>query len=322
MADNTIIQQGYFTSAGTPKTIELRSDVDWMEIINYTQAATTQATGRGVKFEWQRGMTADTGIEYVKTNNTDALNMVALTSGGFSLVDSSSNPVGALNTTITAVSNAAIPIVSATNTTGLGTTGIVRLINVAGGVQLSGIDFTYDTVVVNTSFRLPYMAQIVAATTGSFRPIAFNPIFYPRSRYITAITRAASAVVTMSVTHGYTVGQVIKFVVPAAYGMTQMDGLSGTVTAINTTTNTVTVNVDSTAFTTFAVPATAVAAAGFTPAQVIPVGEAASSPYENLLDDATYNTSYIGMVLAGGAQSPAGSASDVIYWKAGKSFNL
>lgn len=317
--DNTILQQGRFTSDGTAKNLSIRSDVDWMCVYNYTQAATQQAAGRGVKFFWQRGMSAGTGLEYKKTNNTDALNLVTLTSGGFTLVDSSANPVGVLDATVTAVSNANPPRVTVASTAGLSTGDVVRMINVAGAQQLGGIDFTI-TVINATTFDLQYMAQIVAGTNGSFRKIKYSPIYYPRRRFISAITQAASAVVKMTVTHGYTVGQLVRFVVPEAYGMVEMDGLQGEITAVDTVNNTITVNIDSSAFTAFSFPLTA--AVPFSQALVVPVGEGtdASIADPNLLDDATENQAFIGMQLAAGAQSPAGSNGDVIYWVAGKSF--
>jgi hypothetical protein len=330
MADNTIIQQGRFTSDGTNKTLQIRSDLDWMNVYNFTQAATQQATGRGVQFYWQRGFAADTGLEYKKTNSTDALNLVTLASGGFTLIDSSVQTPGALNngsTGVSAISNASIPVATVGSTAGMAAGSVVRIINVAGAQQLGGFDFTvgYNTFGA-TTFSLDYMSQIVAGTTGSFRVIPFDPIFYPRRRFITKITKAASAVVTLSVTHGYKVGQLVRFVVPAAYGMVEMNGLQGTITAINTTTtsgNTITVNIDSSAFTTFAWPLTAVNP--FTAAEVVPIGEdtaQALTSAVDILSDATLNTAYIGIILAAGAQSPAGSTSDVIYWTAGKSFSV
>lgn len=320
---NSIIQQGSFTSTGANVTLQLRSDVDWMRVYNYTQAATQQSTGRGVEFYWQRGMATGTGIEYKKTNSTDALNLVTLTSGGFTLVDSSVNAPSAINATVTAISTASTPVVSASSTANLVAGSVVRFINVSGAQQLGGLDFTIASVNANTSFTLPYMAQLGGAgTTGSFRIIPFDPMYYPTRRYITAITAANPAVVTLSVTHGYTVGQKVRLVVPSAYGMIEMNNLIATITAISTTYNTITLDIDSSAFTTFAFPASA--ATPFSPAMVVPVGEAANSAVSdpNLLDDATINNGYIGIILAGGAQSPAGSNSDVIYWVAGKSFNL
>ena len=42
--DNTIIQQGMFTSTGSSVTVNLRSDVDWMMVYNTTEAAASQTT--------------------------------------------------------------------------------------------------------------------------------------------------------------------------------------------------------------------------------------------------------------------------------------
>ena len=33
--NGTILQQGSFTSDGTAKTLDIRSDVDWMQVLNY-----------------------------------------------------------------------------------------------------------------------------------------------------------------------------------------------------------------------------------------------------------------------------------------------
>lgn len=321
----TIIQQGNFTSDATDKTIRLVSGVDWMEVYNYTVASGAQTTAVGVEYYWQRGFGDGEGIERKKSNAANAANLTALlTSGGFTYVDSSANPNDTLHTDITAVSAAAIPVVTATAAHGLAAGSVVRLFNVAGAQQLGGMDFTvgHNTNGANT-YSLDYMSQIVAGTTGSYRRIKYDPLYYPRHRSITKITQAASAVVTMSVTHGYKVGQEVRFVVPAEYGMVEMDGLLGTITAIDTTVttgNSITVDINSSAFTAFAFPLTAVSP--FSPALVVPVGmdtaEAISQAVE-ISSDATDNDGYIGMLLEAGVDGPAGDTADVIYWRAGVS---
>lgn len=316
MAD-AILQQGNFTSDGTTKYLALRSDVDWIRVYNYTNhSGTTSADG--VEFYWQREMGNNAGIVYYRPASDNTLASTVLTSG-FKMIDTSDDPVGALNSTVTAVSTAATPVVSASSTSGLLDGDTVRMINVTSAQQLGGFDFTIGSVVTNTSFTLAYMSQLaLAGTTGYFRKISTDPIFYPRRRYVSKITKASSAVVTLTVTHGYSVGQTVRFVVPAAYGMTEMNGLQGTITAVSTGNNTVTVNIDSTGFTTFAWPATA--DVPFTPAVMVPVGMEAIDTYENLLSDARLNEAYIGLELLAGAALPAGESSDVIYWVAGKSF--
>jgi hypothetical protein len=109
--------------------------------------------------------------------------------------------------------------------------------------------------------------------------------------------------------------------------MTEMNNLYATIVAVNTTLttgNTITLDIDSTAFTAFAFPTSSVGLA-FTPAQVVPVGENSAEALVlgvDFLNDATINTGYIGMNLAAGANSPAGQSGNVIYWVAGTSFNV
>ncbi len=333
MSTDTLIQQGRFISAQVPVTIPLRSGVDWMKVYNKTVAAAAQTTAVGVEYYWQRGFGQGEGWEYLKSNAADAANLSNyLTTGGFTYIDSSINNYGLLNATITAISGSATPpVVTNTGTNGLIDGNVVRLFNVAGGQQLGGMDFTigYNGSTSSTSFALSYMGPIAAATTGSFMQINNDPLYYPTRRSITNITQATQAVVTLSVTHGYQVGQLVRMNVPSVFGMTQMNGLQATIVAINTTTtaaltsNTITLNVDSTAFTAFTFPASSSNA--FTPATVVPMGEDTADALiqnVNILSDATVNTGYIGMTLAAGANSPAGLSGNLIYWVAGSSFSV
>ena len=320
--NGTILQQGRFVSDGKSKELDIRSDVDFMNIYNYTVAGEDQTTAIGVNYYWQRGMSVDTGIEFKKSNAANAANLTqALASGGFTLLDTSDQTPGPLVETITDISDDAIPVVTNTGVNGLSAGDVVRLIDVTGSQQLGGIDFTVgNNTLSNTTFSLDYMSQIVAGTTGSWRKINFGPQFYPSRRTITSITKANNAVITMSVTHGLTVGQSIKLVIPDVYGMQEINGLTGDIIAISTANNTITMNIDSSGFSSFAFPLTA--DIPFSRAEVIPVGQSTALPNANSLEDATDNISLIGMKLAAGANSPAGSSDDEIYWVAGKSFSV
>jgi len=325
MADNTIIQQGSFVSNGLATTIPLRSSVDWMDVWNATQMA-VGTINTGVHFYWQRGMAPGTGFIDWHAAATQVLsNNVMAAPTGFTLIDTSIPVIGAPIAT-TNVTAALPPLVLTANTQGMVTNDghVIRLYNIAGGQQFGGIDFTIGAVVNNTSIALAYAPQPIAALAGTYRIVTTNPLFYPRRRTPVQITQAVQAVVTTSVQHDYTVGQQVRFRIPAAWGMIELDGMTGTIVARNIAVgvgnNTFTVDIDTTGFTPFAMPLTA--AAPFTPAEVVPVGETASALYTNLLDDATVNISYIGMGLAAGALSPAGLNAEVIYWRAGKSFNM
>lgn len=326
----TVIQQGRFTADGSAKTLAIRSDVDWMYVYNETilnDGGLT--TDSGAWFYWQRGMTDGRGVEFRKlgTVANDPMTTVQIAANaGFFLVDSSANPVGAA-VAQTAITNTTTPVVSTTNTGSLATGSIVRLQSDTNLPNFMGFDYEVGTVVANTSFAMRYtMANAPGAAgagDGTYRHIKFNPIYYPRNRYIINATAAASAVITFSVTHGYTVGQEIRFTVPPEFGMVELDGLKGTVTAVNTGTNTATVDIDSSAFTAFTFPGTT--DAPFNWAQAVPFGmdtaQALSSGVD-ILADATQNQALIGMTLAAGANSPAGVTADVIYWTAGKSLAI
>ncbi len=321
---NAIIQQGRFTADGNAKTLKIRSDVDWMRVVNFTIADANQTTAVGVEYFWQRGMAADTGIEYLKSSAANAANLTdAMASGGFTLVDSSAEPLGAA-TSISSATDATRPVVSTGSTSGLSNGDIVRMSSTTGQENLGGIDFQIDSVVTNTSFRV---ANTLATTPGAamsagfWRKVSFDPIYYPAHRVIVDISAASAAVVTTSVDHDYTVGQEIRMSVPAGSSMIEMDGLLGTVTAVSA--STFTVDVDSSAFTAFTFPLPA--EVPFTPALAVPVGidvaQARSSSVDEFGDE-TDNISFVGMILAAGANSPAGENAEVIYWVAGKSFSI
>ena len=325
--------QGKFTSTGASKTLNIRSDVDWIKVYNYT-AAEQLVADLGFEYYFQRGMAQGTGIVYSKlgAQALDPTTVGTLAVGtGFYLIDTSLNVPGTEYAT-TAISGAAIPVVSTGNTSGLAIGDIVRIYNSLGAIQLNSIDFTVGVVNANADFTLQYMSQIVAsALAGKYRRIPYNPAFYPRNRYIVSISQAVEAVVVLTVTHGYKVGQVVSFVVPsvggsaASYGMTEINGLQGTILDIDTATNSITVDIDTTSFTAFAFPTTAQAAAGFTQAQVVPVGMNTAEGLDSgvdILSDATINTGLIGIQLVGGANSPAGANNDVIYWTSGNSFSI
>ncbi len=324
MSTNTVLQQGFFTSTGSAQTIALRGGVDWMSVKNITVAGANQTTAIGVEYFWQIGFPAGAQWEYLKSNAAAAANLSQYaTSGGFTYIDSSLNNYGVINATTTAISTAAIPVVSNSGTNGLIAGQVVRILNQAGAPQFGGIDFTVGiNTLTSGTFSLDYAPQLsVAGTTGSWMLINTDPLYYPRRRFISAITKATNAVVTTTVPHGYQVGQLVRLNVTAANGMIQANGLQVSIIAVGSV-STFTTDLDSSTFTTFVFPAAA--SVPYTPAQVVPMGE--NTPVAlyygvNTISDATVNTGYIGMILAAGANSPAGQSGNVIYWQAGTAFS-
>lgn len=114
----------------------------------------------------------------------------------------------------------------------------------------------------NTRTEVPdYFGEgTIAFTTGAnagLKPLEIKEYVGVNSKSITGITKAASAVVTVG-THTFVEGDVVEFASVA--GMTQINGLTGTVTAIGATT--ITVNINSSGFSTYTSGGTASLLAG------------------------------------------------------------
>lgn len=301
------ILTGTFTSTGVIENIVLPSGYTEIELTNLTDLGSTAAATPVMKAWGTSEMAPGAGIYADKTNGAATIALpTTITSNGFTFIeDSGSVELGAENSTITAISNASPPVVSLTSTAGIANGNIVRLYGTTGALQLGGMDYSIDTVVANTSFNLAFVgtAPGSAATDGAFKKVSYDSRFYPRVRNITAITQAASAVITLSVAHTLTAGQAVRIKVPVEWGMSEIDGLLANITAVNYTTNTITVDIDSTAFTAFAYPSSATAGAGVEFPQVIPVGASANATYANSLDDATDNQSFRGVQIGTSVQT-------------------
>lgn len=302
MSLESIIYRGQIISTGAAQTINFNGGFDEFVLRNRT----TLAAGAGIiESKYWLGMA--NGTAETKTVAAGLITDNIIAAGGFTAVDSSTATLGA-PIAVTAVT-AANPAVASTATTP--TAGqIVRLYGSTGMLQIAGMDFTVGTVVAGVSFQLAYMnaAGFAApATAGTYRLVPVDSTYYPRMRYITNITQAANAVVTMSVVHDFVAGEKISIRCPAAFGMTQINNLTGTIQSVNTVTNTITLDINSSAFTAFAFPTSAVAAAGITFPQVVPVGELGPL-LTGAVRDVGRRSIFIGA-------SVAGTAGDVMdYW--------
>jgi hypothetical protein len=338
--------QGKFISDGTPKTIVLKSAIDYFKVINLTTASAAGAN-TGVEFYWQRGMTQGLGLNMWKTGGTTTLNIDTVAAGnGFYYVDSSTNlpgpAVAARAITGNGGNGGFCPLLATFNTSNMVVAadnvprGVVRISGYAGTAdQIGGIDFSVARVVNNASFDLvyaPVIADAVLTANSYYRMIPYDPLYYPTRRFISRVAAVgAHALVTLTVTHTYVPGQKVRFIVPritnAAFGMTQLDGLAGTIIATGipdagARTNTILVDIDVSTFTAFAWP---ILGQHGTFAQVVPFGEdmsAALALSTNYLADSVYNDSYTGIQLIAGANSPGGVVGNEIYWIAGTSFSV
>ena len=285
-----LIAKGSFISDGAARTLEFPCPIDYFLVRNRSLWGT--APTAVVESTWHRGY-ADGQATHITEGGGSALTATATAAAGlgFYEIDFTNTEPGPLVATGTAVTNATPGVVADATSPAVG--NIVRMLNTTGMLQISGLEFEVTAVTPGVNFTLGYMvgAGYAAAATNADYRILPNARFFPRRRWIQNITAAAAAVVSTSVAHGYAVGARITINNPDAnFGMPEIHGLTGTVTAV--TANTITTDINSAAFTAFAYPTSAIAATGVTHPTVTPFGEVAT-----ILTQATDNTLRSGLRL-------------------------
>lgn len=108
-----------------------------------------------------------------------------------------------------------------------------------------------------------------------------NPVFQPAMRLIASITNANPAVVTTTFDHDYNTGAIVRFDIPFADGMQELNQRLAPIIVTGPTT--FTIPIDTINFSPFSIPVGAPPYIN-TAAQVIPVGEQADT-----LASATFN---------------------------------
>lgn len=96
-----------------------------------------------------------------------------------------------------------------------------------------------------------------------------------RTKTILSITNAFPMVITTDGDHGYVVGMEVRFLIPTQFGMQELNKVD-VAQVIEITSDTLTINLDSSAFTAFAYPMSLPNA--YTPPSVIPNNSGAYLP--------------------------------------------
>lgn len=284
---------GSFTSENPAARhdVELPSgQPDYFRIRNRT-AWGDDAAETSVEANWWNGMPWDSAQTIDQAVTSGALSSEAITSGGFRFIDTWNPPVFTANG-LSAISNANPAVINVDSSTGSVAIGdVVRVTNTTGMLQIASYDFSVTDLSVNTSITLNFDAQneAAAATDGEVRLIIPGR-FYPRWRYIVpvggleGIDQASQCVVCTSVYHDFSVGEKVSFRVSSAFGMQEINNMTGTIvsignasgaaysTAIASNYNALKIDLDTSGFTAFALPTSAIAAAGYSPAMILPAG--------------------------------------------------
>lgn len=277
MTPYQIIDGGSFTSdaAVARQDVVVTDEPDMIWVRNRT-AWGDDAAETSVESWWRRGMAFDAAQTTDQAVTTGILSSEAVTTNGFRVYNTA-NPPAFAELAATAITAANPAVVSMADTGSIQVGDVVQLSDCVAMEQISGMQFEVTAVVTNTSITLNLDSSgfAAAATSANVRLVIPGRI-YPRWRYIVplsgaaGITAANPVVVSTSVAHDFTVGERLSFRVPSAFGMSEINNVSGIVSAVGT--YTATVQIDGSAFTAFAFPTSAAYAAGLSNAVVLPAG--------------------------------------------------
>jgi hypothetical protein len=178
-------------------------------------------------------------------------------------------------------------------------------------------------------------AFAAAATAFVARPVPNYLSMLPQYMFITGVSQSATAYVSLSVDPStyYAPGMKIRFDVPSTYGMSQLNGIEATILAVDvasppsgTSTYNLQVDVNTSGFTPFAFPASAISVVEQRFATIAPDGQKAyynfqqGVQYGYNFQQAPFRSAYEFpfMTLLAGANGPAGVLGDVIEWQSFK----
>lgn len=271
-----IIDGGSFTSDSTlMKQLVLsdRPDLFWLR--NRT-AWGDDAAETSVESWWRYGMANGAAQTVDQAVTTGIMSTEAVTSGGFTFIDTANPPSFAALATTAITGSAGTFVCTMADTGSIAVGDFVRLYATTGELQIAGYTFQVTAVTTNTSITLGYMASggltfAADATAGQVKKYIPN-LMYPRWQYIANISKASQGVVYFTAKNDFTPGEYISFRVPTQFGMTEINNKIVRVLSVtnSSTVSSVTLDLDTSGYTTFAFPTSAVAAAGVSPAVAVP----------------------------------------------------
>ncbi len=317
--------------------IPMTDKPDWVIVKNLKNWGDLSAVS-SLESEWFSSMAQGSYISMDQAVGTNALETNTGLVGGFTFVDQS-NPPTFSKVAITAVDGSTF-VVSTGTTTGINVGDLIRLINVTGAQELSGILYQVTAVNPGVSITLGYAATAEAAKgssygngTAGFYQKVYPGFMYPALRQVLFISQATQAKVYFARPNDFTPGELVDFQIPTPFGMTQLSNLTGNATSVYSsnkagaarvlvTTNTatessITLDYDTTGFTAFTYPSSANFAGGASPAVCFPAGSGIvpfngsatiplSPPGTNLVDAFDNRAQYVmnlGLSVVGSANA-------------------
>lgn len=341
MLPYSMIAGGTVTPAQLAVDISLVSQnpPDFIELRNLGSSASTgwgeASDAQEILWFWQKSMAQGTakGIRQSSDASNPAMIASFLSSDGISTYDTVNPPTFAALTATAITGIAGTFVVSMANTGTIAVGDYVRLYATTGELQIAGYTFQVTAVTANVSITLGYMASsgiTFAADATAGQVIKFIPNrMYPRWRYIANITKATQAVVYFTEKNDFTPGEIVSFRVSSAFGMDEINNKEVRVLSVtnSSTVSSITIDLDTSGFTTFAFPTSAIAAAGVSPAVCVPsasgvVPDSGSAtipqqpPGTNLRD--AFDNRNTRVIHCGASMFTNGSSGDVWEWRAYK----
>lgn len=326
-----IISMGTYTNPASviPVNIALTDMPNLFMVSNRTNWGDTTAITSLIS-KWVTGMANGAYLSVDQTVTTNVLASNVGTSNGFTFVDPS-NPPAYTALPATAI-NDTTWVVSMASTAGLFVGDTVRIYGSTGMHEIAGYSFQITAVTANTSITLGMMASsgiTAGANATAAQVLKFIPDHnYPRWRYIANITQAAQATVYFTAANDFTPGEIVSFRVSSAFGMKQINNVPARVLSVTntSTTSSIVIDLNTSGFTAFALPTSAQADAGISPAVCVPSSSGVvpyngnalipqSPPGTNLLDAFDNRNRYF-MQLGTSVVGPASAVMDWIAIKA------
>jgi hypothetical protein len=286
----SFIGQGTYTNPASLVSVNvaLNDQPDWFFVKDLTNWGAQNTAANPIYAEWFSNMAPGAYLALGQpSSTTTGVTTYASqgSTGGFTFLDPS-NPTIYSTLPATTVNDTTF-VVSMASTAGLNVGDTVRLTNVTGMLQISGMTFQITAISPSSSITLGYMATAVSAgltiaangTAATVRKVIPSS-YYPRLRFIAYITQATQAKVYFTAPNDFTPGEIVDFNIPTAYGMTQLSFLTsqpGGAARVLTVTNSATessivINVNTTGDTAFTYPASASFTTVASPATCFPAG--------------------------------------------------
>jgi hypothetical protein len=344
MLPYSFLGTGTYTNAASalPRSIPLSDRPDYFMVRDLTDWGTASTAVAAMESWIYPGTMANGSYKQIGQISAAAgSNYMYGASGtvnGFTFINTSDPP------TFTALAataiNATTWVVSMTNTGSISVGDWVRIINPVGMLQAGGIIGQVTAVTSNTSITLGYVTTSVSAGANftanatSASILKFYPTkFYPHELQVMHITQATQAKVYFAQQNDFTPGEIVDFNIPKTYGMTQLNfrtrlagGAPRVLVVTNTTTeSSITLDIDTTGYTAFAYPTSALSVGAASPPFCFPAGSGIvplngsatvpQSPPGTNLQDAFDNRNQFLMYLG---SAVVGANSAIMQWTAWK----